>query len=520
MLNILKRNKKIIAVFILVLILSFGLRFLKVLYEKQPIFGDEAIYVRWSQVMQAEPSLRFVPQTDGKQPLFMWATIPFLKIFDDPLIAGRMLSVYTGVVATAGVFFLTLLLFESKKLAIIAGIIYAISPFAVFFDSMALTDSMLSMFGIWTLIFAVITVKKLRLDTAMLSGFALGGALLTKTPATFFAILLPLTLIIHKWPQKLKNKLKRFAVFIFLFTPAYFIAYGMYNILRLGPNFHMISIRNQDYVHPYSHIIENPLDPLLPFLKIIFEYFWLMGPGSLLLLFAAGAWLGIKRFKKESLILLAWGMVPILIAAEFSKTMTSRYIYFSIPYIFILSSLAFYFVFRKKEKNFRLDLLLKRIVISAFLIFFIHSLFLDYQLITDPQNAKLPRSGRSGYFEEWTAGYGIKEVSEVLRFKYENDPDRKIVVGTEGYFGTLPDGLQIYLNDIPEITVIGVGQPVREVPQSLVESKEYGNETYLVVNDSRLLIDYKEKGLKLITSFDKAVRPDGTLEALLFLEIE
>src|SRR4030042_2578020 len=103
MLTYIKDKKKVILIFLLVLVLSFSLRFTRVIFEKQPIFGDEAIYIRWSQIMRSEPSLRFVPQSDGKQPLFMWATIPLLKIFDDPLIAGRMLSVYTAVVTTAGI---------------------------------------------------------------------------------------------------------------------------------------------------------------------------------------------------------------------------------------------------------------------------------------------------------------------------------------------------------------------------------------------------------------------------------
>lgn len=186
MLKIFKKWRKFIIFFVLILLLSFTLRFARVILEKQPIFGDEAIYIRWSQVMRAEPSLRFVPQSDGKQPLFMWVTIPLLKLFNDPLFAGRLLSVYCGVITTAGVVILSLLLFKSEKISLSSGLIYAISPFTVFFDSMALSDSMLSMFGTWSLLFAVITVKKVRLDTAMLTGFCLGGALLTKSPATFF----------------------------------------------------------------------------------------------------------------------------------------------------------------------------------------------------------------------------------------------------------------------------------------------------------------------------------------------
>ena len=45
-----------------------------------PVFADESIYIRWAQIMRSEATLRFLPLSDGKQPLFMWAAIPFLKI--------------------------------------------------------------------------------------------------------------------------------------------------------------------------------------------------------------------------------------------------------------------------------------------------------------------------------------------------------------------------------------------------------------------------------------------------------
>ncbi|MBM3209681.1 hypothetical protein FJZ40_05350, partial [Candidatus Shapirobacteria bacterium] len=69
--------------------LILALFFLFRLYDLTiiPVFADEAIYIRWAQVMRAEPTLRFLPLFDGKQPLFMWLVIPFLKLISDPLVA-------------------------------------------------------------------------------------------------------------------------------------------------------------------------------------------------------------------------------------------------------------------------------------------------------------------------------------------------------------------------------------------------------------------------------------------------
>ena len=50
-----------------------------------PIFADEAIYIRWAQLIWQKTYYFFIPLSDGKTPLFMWAMIPLLKVFDDNL---------------------------------------------------------------------------------------------------------------------------------------------------------------------------------------------------------------------------------------------------------------------------------------------------------------------------------------------------------------------------------------------------------------------------------------------------
>jgi 4-amino-4-deoxy-L-arabinose transferase-like glycosyltransferase len=503
-----KKNKKLILLAILILGAGVLLR----LYQLTllPIFADEAIYVRWAQVMRAEETLRFLPLSDGKQPLYMWSVIPFLKLFSDPLFAGRFLSVLSGIATIVGVFLVTKLLFKSQKIALIAYSITAISPFMVFFDRMALVDSMLAASAVWTFYLAALTAKTLRLDMAILTGFALGAAFLTKSPALFFAILLPLSILVIDWPAKGKEKLRTLLRFLFLAGVSLLIGYGMYNIMRLGPNFHLLSSRNLDYVYPYIHILETPLDPLVPHLKGAFVYFKLMGPWALLPLFVLGALYSLKARPKETFLVIAWILFPLLAQAEYAKVFTARYILFIVPFVGIIAASTF----RAKKGIWGWG------VGAIFIIFVLHSFYVNWLLLSNPEKATLPRSERSGYLEEWTAGTGIKEVSQYIKDIHTDSPDDKIVVGTEGYFGTLPDGLQIYLNDTPEIIVVGIGLGIDEVPKPLAESREAGNRTFLLVNSSRLGLKAKEAGLTLISAYPKAVKPDGGREALLLFELD
>jgi 4-amino-4-deoxy-L-arabinose transferase-like glycosyltransferase len=485
---------------ILILFL-FALRFFHLTIL--PIFADEAIYIRWAQVMKAEETLRFLPLSDGKEPLFMWIVIPFLKFIHDPLVAGRIVSVLSGLGTLIGVSFLSNLLFKNRKVAIAAGLIYAISPFSFFFDRIALVDSMLTLFGIWTFIFAYLSFTKERLDYAMLAGFALGGAWLTKSPALFFALMLPTLWLFIKRPGSLIKVIPLTLVTIV-------IGYGFYNILRLGPNFSLIASRNLDYVYPISHILKSPFDPLKPFLLQSLQWLMMMGPWELLILGLIGILVNCRKNWKQILVLLIWFLGPIVIQSEYAKVFTARYILFSIPFLIILAASIFTGLTAKW---------LQIVVYGLLAVFIIQAGIFDYYLLTEPAKSNLPRNERSGYLEEWTAGQGIKQSADYLRNYQMQNPGNKIVVGTEGYFGTLPDGLEIYLNDMPQITIVGVGINLTTVPSSLIESRKSGNDTFLLINQSRLLADPVKIGLEAIDTYPKAAKPDGSHDNLLFLRL-
>lgn len=487
----------------IILILFFFLR----LYNLTiiPVFVDEAIYIRWSQVMRAEQTLRFLPLSDGKQPLFMWLTIPFFKIFSDPLVAGRMVSILGGLGNLAGISTLTFLLFKDVRAAWFSAFLYAIAPFTVFFDRMALVDSLLACFGIWTFIFGILLVIYQRLDLAMIAGMVLGGALLTKSPAMFFATLLPAGIILVIGYISRIKLIKLIALWIVV----YFFAYGIYNILRLGPNFHMIALRNRDYVFPLSQLWQNPWDPFQFHLKEIFFWFANLLTWPILLLSVFGILIGLRGYRREVILLLVWLVPPLLAQAEYAKVFTPRYILFSVPLVLVFGGWGCLGLLENLGKK----KLLKAVVWG---VLFAFPLWFDFALLTQPQKTPLPRKMRSGYLEEWTSGYGIKEVADYLKKEAKKG---KVLAGTEGFFGTLPEGLQIYLEKVPNITVIGIGYPINRIPEKLINAL-VDNRVFLVVNDSRLELTEPElQRMKLIAVYPKAVKPDGRQEKLLLYEI-
>src|SRR5260221_597284 len=422
--KILRDWKLVLIVLPLILVFAFALRVYHLTIL--PVFADEAIYIRWSQVMGAEATLRFLPLSDGKQPFFMWVLMFIVRRFSDPLFISRLLSVFTGLGTILGIFSLTELLFKNRKVSLLAALLWAVCPIAFFFDRMALVDSMLTCFGVWTLFFAVLTARTKRLDTAMLGGFALGFALLTKSPALFFTILLPVTWIYAKTKKDLfKNILLTLVIVI--------IGYAMYNILRLGPDFGQIASRNLDYVFPISHLWTNFKDPFIFHVSEIFtDWFVKMGPSSGLILGIIGILVGLKKYFRETIILFAWFFVPLMIQSEYAKVFTLRYVLMVVPFYIILVSIS---LLALKTK------LIRDLVVLLLVIFVIQALLFDRALITNPEAANLPSSERSGYLEEWSAGTGINEVADYIKALPTN---KQLLILTEGFFGTLPDGLQTY----------------------------------------------------------------------------
>ncbi|HSS44767.1 MAG TPA: hypothetical protein VLO07_05430, partial [Thermoanaerobaculia bacterium] len=65
-----------------------------------PIFCDEAIYLRYAQLVLQDPVRNaFVSLVDPKPPLHYWLLASVFRLTRDPLLAGRLLSVLAGAAA-------------------------------------------------------------------------------------------------------------------------------------------------------------------------------------------------------------------------------------------------------------------------------------------------------------------------------------------------------------------------------------------------------------------------------------
>lgn len=461
-----------------------------------PVFADEAIYIHWAQIAWHNHTQRFIALTDGKPPLHTWLMIPFLKIIKDPLIAGRLLSIFAGFAVFMGLFLIIRKLFN-QQMAVLGLLLTAICPFLIFYDRLAVADSLLTAFGVWSFYLSLLLLEKPDLGKAFLLGFCWGGGVLTKQPALYFIALAPLEPLLIK-----KLNLKQWKKLIFYSIFSLIVAFVSYNVVKFSPFSHLLSVRSYDYILGKREFIKHPFQLFWGNLKAIIP--WTYSYQTLIptIFFFIGLGLLVKNSWRKALVFSSWLLVPIIGSAAIGKIIFPRYFVFIEPWIIIF--IAYGLISLKK---------LPFVFYPLFFTLCFPWFYFSLMIVFKPTKAPLIRREQDQYLTTWASGYGIKEAALWLRNHY---PQEKVFVATEGYFGTLPDGLQIYLDGFNNIEVYGIGQPISEIPQETFE-KAKQSPTFLVVNDSRFY--NSGEALELINSYPKPEFP-FLKESLLFFKVK
>jgi len=451
-----------------------------------PIFTDEAIYIRWSQIGGQDAAWRFISLTDGKQPLFTWMVMASLRVFQDPLFAGRFVSVVAGVVSIIGLYFLAKEIFRKKTVGVFAGLLYLISPFALMYDRLALYDAWVAAFSIWNLYFAILLVRKIRLDIALVLAWTLGLGMLNKTSAFFSLYLLPTTLILFDWKDRTwKRKLLYWFAYVCI---AGILSQVIYSILRLSPFFYIISQKDALFVYPFREWIHHPFTFLQGNWRGLFN--WLYGYMTWPILIAAYASFVLtgKKFW-EKLLLFGWWLGPFLALALFGRVLYPRFILFMTMPLFILAASSFdalFSVFKRKTVSWIFILLLC-----------FQSIYISGRVLFDIKTAPIVRADIGQLISDWPSGWGTNEVVGFLADEAKKGP---LAIYSEGTFGLFPYALEIYLVKNPNIEIHGLWPLPLKIPQDMVQSATE-KPTYFVSNFTQTKPDWP---MQLLDVYPKA----------------
>ncbi len=444
-----------------------------------PIFNDEAIYLHWAQIMAGTSEKFFSVTFDGKQPLGMWLFGLSMSFFKDPLVAGRIVSIIFGFLTILGVFFLAKEL-GGFKVAVVASILYIVIPYSLFFDRLALMESMVSSVGIWSLYLTQKLLTKPKLKQVFFLGIVLGIGFWFKSTALTFLFLSSIFIFcvyLRRRPLYLNYLFVLMATAFLVILP-----------LLVQPSFALIFKKNQEFLLSFSEILKFPLGLWLGNILRMLEIF----SGYVSPFFLPVLWVGIfllvKERKKDWYLLSAWCLLALLMLIFTSKNLDSRYLLFTIPGLLVFCSLV--------------------LVRYPFLLFFfvVPAVFLSTVQIGSPTKffAFFPDTGsfaadKYQYATGWPSGYG---VNEAIGFIQREASNQNILVGVRLDSGNPEDAVWVYLVNEPKIKLIYFLRDDNFWRQLKVVSEKIP--VYFISRDNQLL-DH-ENDMREVARF---VKPEG-----------
>ncbi len=457
-----------------------------------PIFTDEAIYIRWSQIGFRDPNWRFISLTDGKQPMFTWVMMVLFRVFQgaDPLFVGRMTSVVAGIGTLIGLWVLAYELFRDRRVAWLTGMIYIIVPFTLWYDRMALYDSLSTTFSVWGLYLAILLAKRLQLDLALILGMTLGAGMLNKSSGFLTLYFLPVTLLMFQWNKP--DWWRRLLKWVGLVLVAALVSQIAYSVLRLSPFFHIVGQKDNVFIFTLSEWFDQPFRFFAGNLRGMFD--WMRSYLTLPLFIVAAVPLFSRwPHARERVLLYMWWALPFMALGNFAKILYPRYILFMMMPLLILAAYAvvrFWAVLKHP---------IHRTLLA--LVVFGQCLFISYFIVVNPVNAPIPFADRGQFLDDWPAGGGVREVVAYLSAEMSH---QKISVYTEGTFGLMPYSLEIYLVDNPNIKITGLWPIPEELPEAIREDAKV-MPTYFVMNALQTPPNWP---LTLIGEYLKGKSPD------------
>lgn len=444
-----------------------------------PVFADEAIYIRWAQMLTHDPNqFLFLPLYDGKPPLFIWLLVPILPLFPlDPLIAARLLSILGGL-GTMTFIWLIVTWYGGKRWAQIASVLlYILLPYGLFYNRLGLIDSLLTFFLAGSFYFSLRWSRTLRWNQALMSGILWGLALITKTSALYY-ILIPLAIFVGRYVTQ-HDRVQRINL-IWQTGLAGGIGLSFLAALKVSPLFPFLFRRSSDFAFTPQEFFAEPVRIVSMNVVRISEWLWHYYTPLFWLILALGLAFQLRGRLRGIGSLVAFFLLFVFPYLVTGKLMASRYVLPTIIWVIPLYCL----IVERALKRFQFIAIVGLIVPSVL------SLQFAVPLLTNPGATPLPESDSYAYLRAWSAGYGIPETRDFL---IEKAKSQRVIIATEGFFGTLPDGLLMYFDRSPAIKnleIYGIGQPVAGIPDSLYEKMPRYDEAYLLANEDRLTMDY------------------------------
>lgn len=439
------KNKQLI-----LLIGLFGVYFLLRLINLTalPIFNDESTYIRYGIHQLNEPDHRPYSLLIGKEPLLPYLYASIGTMFGNLLVGARFVTIVFGFFTLVGLYLFTNEVL-GKKVALFSSLFYIITPYAVFFDRLALLDSPVSTIAIWTLYLTNRILNKPQWRYAIALGVVMGLGLWTKSSTLFYIFLPAIAYCLYYYLHRDAHgrRLKMFAgaviLSLIIFLPLY-----------TNPFYQELLVLNGQYTYPLYSIFLFPFSVWWTNISEMFSWlFFYLTPPLFLLAFASVV-IFFKEKKVQSILL--WLFLPMLYEILYAKLFTSRHtLLLTIP-LFILAGYGLSTLWQKRK-------IFAYVILGICLIW---SLSYDFVLMTNPQQYPSlflgsAENDATQYVHGFSSGYGVLEAVNYLEEQAQNN---RIIVLIRDDHGNPEDAMVAYLDYKSNIIILPMDNPQADVP--------------------------------------------------------
>ncbi len=381
-----------------------------------PIFLDETLHVRWALLLSQGERAWDATWKWGRA-LTIWLGALVSPFASDLLLANRLVSVALGgltLFATVGI----ARRLVGARAAVVAGVFYALCPFSLFHDRMALTEAGLAAFTALTLLFSVRLAEGGRLADAVLSGLCAVLAVLVKALGV---LALPIPAIAVACLGPLRARVKPLAVAYAVALPPALWAFQRFAATENAQ--HMAELFTGGGGAFAARLAAALAEGS--------RWIWTWCTPPLVALALAGALLAALRRDRRLLLLALLAAYPL---AAFSAALTWRmpryYLPAAVPLLVLAAAAADAAASRLAERSSeplrgRVSTVLASVLTIAALV---PALRLDADLWIHPDRAALPAADRFQYVLGWPSGYGIRDTERIIREELRRHPQGLTVV--------------------------------------------------------------------------------------------
>jgi 4-amino-4-deoxy-L-arabinose transferase-like glycosyltransferase len=427
-----KKNK----IFLTLVLFYFLLRLINL--TKLPIFNDEAIYLDWGFRETHTSGNLYYSLYDSKQPFLMWVFGILQSFIDDPLFAGRIVSVFTGLFTLIGIYKLSKLVF-AKNIALLAIFLYSIVPIFSFYDRQALMESSIATIGVWSCFFMLRSFKDKSLKYVIFLGFILGLGFFIKSSAFIFLISYIVVVFVNVFLSKKIQPLADlfYVVLVFLVS---------ISLLLINPQFWDTLGSNSRYTLTVNELLTFPLSKWLQSVLANIQI-GVFGITPLLFITAViGIFMGLVKKNLLRNYFLLFFLSSCLIVSLTVRLATDRYLISFLPFLTITASYLIYLVI---IKHIKIGILFLGIILilPCYLTALQVTNPSDYLLLTE----KFTYFTNGSYLRGVTSGYGINET-----VAYFNKLSRlsKIEVTIAENTGNPESAMIVYFNKSKKVQVV------------------------------------------------------------------